>query len=29
MVVCDDDRIFPNKIDPFDWYIPNLLDALT
>jgi hypothetical protein len=29
MVVCDDDRIFPNKIDPFDWFIPNLLDGLT
>jgi hypothetical protein len=29
MVVCDDDHIFPNKIDPFDWFIPNLLDALT
>jgi hypothetical protein len=28
MVVCDDDRIFPNKIDPFDWFIPNLLDGL-
>jgi hypothetical protein len=20
---------FPNKIDPFDWFIPNLLDGLT
>jgi hypothetical protein len=29
MVVCDDDRIFPNKFDPFDWFIPNLLDGLT
>jgi hypothetical protein len=19
---------FPNKIDPFDWFIPNLLDGL-
>jgi hypothetical protein len=28
MVVCDDDRIFPNKIDPFNWFIPNLLDGL-
>jgi hypothetical protein len=28
MVVCDDDRIFPNKIDLFDWFIPNLLDGL-
>jgi hypothetical protein len=28
MVVCDDDRISPNKIDPFDWFIPNLLDGL-
>jgi hypothetical protein len=29
MVICDDDRIFPNKFDPFDWFIPNLLDGLT
>jgi hypothetical protein len=29
MVVCDDDRIFPNKFDPFDWFIHNLLDGLT
>jgi hypothetical protein len=29
MVVCDDDRILPNKFDPFDWFIPNLLDGLT
>jgi hypothetical protein len=28
MVVCDDDRIFHNKIDPFNWFIPNLLDGL-
>jgi hypothetical protein len=21
MVVFDDERIFPNKIDPFDWFI--------
>jgi hypothetical protein len=28
MVVCDNDRIFPNKFDPFDWFIPNLLDVL-
>jgi hypothetical protein len=20
---------FPNKFDPFDWFIPNLLDVLT
>jgi hypothetical protein len=20
---------FPNEFDPFDWFIPNLLDALT
>jgi hypothetical protein len=29
MVACDDDRIFPNKFDPFDWFIPNLLGGLT
>jgi hypothetical protein len=29
MVVRDDDRIFPNKLDPFDRFIPNLLDGLT
>jgi hypothetical protein len=29
MVACDDDRIFPNKFDPFDWFIPTLLDGLT
>jgi hypothetical protein len=28
MVICDDDRIFPNKIDPLDWFVPNLLDGL-
>jgi hypothetical protein len=28
MVACDDDRISPNKFDPFDWFIPNLLDGL-
>jgi hypothetical protein len=28
MVVCDDDRISSNKIDLFDWFIPNLLDGL-
>jgi hypothetical protein len=28
MVACDDDRIFPNKFDPFDWFIPNSLDEL-
>jgi hypothetical protein len=29
MVVCNDDRISPNKIDPFNWFITNLLDGLT
>jgi hypothetical protein len=29
MVACDDDRIFPNKFDPFDWFIPTLLGGLT
>jgi hypothetical protein len=29
MVACDGDRILPNKFDPFDWFIPNLLDGLT
>jgi hypothetical protein len=29
MVVRDDDRIFPSKLDPFDRFIPNLLDTLT
>jgi hypothetical protein len=29
MVVRDDDHIFPNKLDPFDRFIPNLLDGLT
>jgi hypothetical protein len=28
MVARDDDHIFPNKYDPFDWFIPNLLDGL-
>jgi hypothetical protein len=28
MVACDDDHIFSNKFDPFDWFIPNLLDGL-
>jgi hypothetical protein len=28
MVVCDDDDIFTDKIDLFDWFIPNLLDGL-
>jgi hypothetical protein len=28
MVVRDDDHIFPNKIDPFEWFMPNLLDGL-
>jgi hypothetical protein len=28
MVVCDDDRILPNKIDLFDLFIPSLLDEL-
>jgi hypothetical protein len=27
MVARDDDRIFPNKFNPFDWLIPNLLDG--
>jgi hypothetical protein len=29
MVVCDDDRVFPNRLDPFNWIIFNLLDELT
>jgi hypothetical protein len=29
MVVCDDDRVFSNKLDPFDLIISNLLDGLT
>jgi hypothetical protein len=29
MVVCDNDRIFPNRLDPFDQIISNLLDRLT
>jgi hypothetical protein len=28
MVACDSSRIFPNIIDPFDWFIPSLLDEL-
>jgi hypothetical protein len=28
MVNCDDDHNFSNKIDPFDWFILNLLDGL-
>jgi hypothetical protein len=28
MVACDDDRILPNKFDPFDWFIPSMLDEL-
>jgi hypothetical protein len=26
---CDDDRIFPNRLDPLDGIISNLLDGLT
>jgi hypothetical protein len=29
MVVCDDDHVFPNRLDPFDRIISNLLDGLT
>jgi hypothetical protein len=29
MLICDDDRVFPNKLDPFDQIISNLLDGLT
>jgi hypothetical protein len=29
MVARDSSRIYPNKIDPFDWFIPSLLDGLT
>jgi hypothetical protein len=29
MVVCDDVHVFPNKLDPFDRIISNLLDRLT
>jgi hypothetical protein len=29
MVVCDDDCVFPNRLDPFDRIISNLLDGLT
>jgi hypothetical protein len=28
MVARDSSRIFPNIIDPFDWFIPSLLDEL-
>jgi hypothetical protein len=28
MVARDSSRIYPNKIDPFDWFIPRLLDGL-
>jgi hypothetical protein len=26
---CDDDRVFPNRLDPLDRIISNLLDGLT
>jgi hypothetical protein len=26
---CDDDRVFPNKLDPLNRIISNLLDGLT
>jgi hypothetical protein len=29
MVICDDDRVFPNMLDPFDPIISDLLDGLT
>jgi hypothetical protein len=29
MLICDDNRVFPNKLDPFDRIISNLLDRLT
>jgi hypothetical protein len=29
MVVCDNDRVFPNRLDLFDRIISNLLDGLT
>jgi hypothetical protein len=29
MVICDDDRVFRNKLGPFDRIISNLLDGLT
>jgi hypothetical protein len=29
MVICDDERVLPNKFDPFDWFIPSLLDSVT
>jgi hypothetical protein len=28
MVAHDSSRIYPNKIDLFDWFIPSLLDGL-
>jgi hypothetical protein len=28
MVTRDSSRIYSNKIDPFDWFIPSLLDGL-
>jgi hypothetical protein len=28
IVACDDDRLFPNKFNPFNWFVPNLLDGL-
>jgi hypothetical protein len=28
MVAHDSSHIYPNKIDPFDWLIPSLLDGL-
>jgi hypothetical protein len=28
IVACDSSRIFPNKIDPFVWFISSLLDGL-
>jgi hypothetical protein len=29
MVICDVSRVFPNRLDPFDRIISNLLDGLT
>jgi hypothetical protein len=29
MVFCDDDRVFPSMLDPFNRIISNLLDGLT
>jgi hypothetical protein len=28
MAARDSSRIYPNKIDPFDWFISSLLDGL-